>query len=186
MTKDERRSQLLDVAAESIRGDGASQLTMERLAERAGVSKALPYNHFTSIDHVMVSLYEREAVRLGTFIWESLEAASPTADLCRVHISAYFEGVRRAGHVFGALTVPGSPVVAHPGRSDAGPRFSSRLLHRFHGVERDKAGVLGSIVHATALGASNAWRKRLASRAELEDLAVHQLRAAITWAGGRS
>lgn len=186
MTKDERRSQLLDVAAESVRADGASQLTMERLAERAGVSKALPYNHFDSVEHVLLALYEREALRLGAFIWQSLEEASPSADLCRVHISAYFEGVRRSGDVFGALTVPGSPVVGHSSRRDAGPKFSARLLHRFHGVERERAKVLGSIVHATALGASNAWRKRLASRAELEDLAVHQLRAAVAWKGGPS
>ena len=55
-----RRSQLLDVAADAVLAGGMADLTMERLAEQAGVSKALPYTHFESIDHVLVSLYERE------------------------------------------------------------------------------------------------------------------------------
>lgn len=180
-----RRSQLLDVAAQAVLDGGLTDLTMERLAMRAGVSKALPYTHFESIDDVLASLYEREGMRLGEFIWAALEAASPGADLVRVHIASYFEGLEQGGDVLGRLTTPGSTVTAGVDTRDAGPKFSARVLHRFHGVPRDKAKVLGSVVNAAVLGAGNAWRKRLGTRAELEDAAAHVLEAAIVWGGGR-
>ena len=180
-----RRTQLLDVAADVVLAGGLADLTMERLAERAGVSKALPYSHFESIDHVLVSLYEREGMRLGDFIWSALETASPGADLVRVHIGSYFEGLAQAGDVIGRLTTPGSTITARTDTRDAGPKFSARVLHRFHGVPRDKAKVLGSVVHAAVLGAGNAWCKKLGTRVELEDAAAHVLESAIVWGGGR-
>jgi AcrR family transcriptional regulator len=185
MTGTARRSQLLDVAADAVLAGDLTELTMERLAERAGVSKALPYTHFESIDHVLVSLYEREGMRLGDFIWSALEAAGPGADLVRVHIVSYFEGLERGGDVIGHLTRPGSSVAAKADTRDAGPKFSARVLHHFHGVPWDKAKILGSVVHAAVLGAGSAWRKGLGTRAELEDAAAHVLESAIVWGGGR-
>lgn len=185
MTKDERREQLLDVAAEVVLADGPGSVTMERIAEAAGVSKALPYNHFENIDRLLVTLYRRESVILGAFIWDELEHADPDADLFRVHITSYFDGLERRGDILGALTVPGSSVATSADPRNDGPRFAGRLLRRFHGVEATQAKVLSSIVHSAVVGAGNTWRMGLAPRPIIEDAAVHLLRAAVAWEGPR-
>lgn len=181
MRKDQRREQLLDVAAGFVLEHGLGPLTMERLAEEAGVSKALPYAHFDNIEHALVVLYRRESVALGTFIWNALEEASADSDLFRVHISAYFSGLERTNDLIGVLTTPGStiPLKADP-RQD-GPRFSARVLRHFHGVDPAVAPVLGGAVNAAVLSAGNTWRCGVAPRSVCEDMAVHLLRAAVSW-----
>ena len=56
MRAEDRRDHLLDEAAAILVAHGAAVLTMERLAESAGVSKALPYKHFDNVQHVLVAL----------------------------------------------------------------------------------------------------------------------------------
>ena len=60
LTRNARRDQLLDAAAVLIVSEGIPALTMERLAVRAGVSKALPYSHFERSEDVLAELYRRE------------------------------------------------------------------------------------------------------------------------------
>lgn len=181
MAGPERRKQLLDVAAAAVGEVGMTGLTMERLAERADVSKALPYQHFESIDAVLLAVYEREAVRLGRYVWNELESTPPGADLVTVHVRAYFDGVAASGAVIQALTAPGSTLSSRAGSPDDGPRFTSRVLHRFHGVPRSRSEVIAHTLHPAILGAGQAWRRGLASREELVDCTIHLVRAAIAW-----
>jgi hypothetical protein len=46
MTKKERRRQLVEAAFEIIRTEGTDALSLVRLADRAGVSHPVPYEHF--------------------------------------------------------------------------------------------------------------------------------------------
>ena len=52
----ERRDRFLDVAAEILIEGGLRALTMERLAERSGVSKGLGYAYFTDVEDVALAL----------------------------------------------------------------------------------------------------------------------------------
>lgn len=183
LSKHQRREQLLDVAAEFVLANGLAPLTMERLAESAGVSKALPYAHFHNIEHALVVLYRRESVALGSYIWDALEGASPGRDLFRVHIAAYFEGLERSNDVIGVLTTPGSTIPVKGDPRQDGPRFSARVLRRFHGVDPESASILGATVNAAVLAAGNTWRSGVAERAACEDMAVHILRSAVAWEG---
>lgn len=180
MSAADRREQLLDVLAAAVLDIGPTAVTMERLADLAGVSKALPYNHFESIADALGALYDREAVKLCEFIWQSLEEASAGADLVRVHISAYFEALDRSNDIFGALYAPGSSTAARAAQSTGGPRFTSRVLQRFHGVE-DRDLVRAGIVNAAIRGAGAAWRRGDGSRADCEDCAVQVVRNAVGW-----
>ena len=54
-----RRDQLLDAAAAVIAGEGTQAMTMERIAEGAGVSKALVYRYFANRSALLLELYER-------------------------------------------------------------------------------------------------------------------------------
>lgn len=57
LPKAERRAQLLESARELIRTDGTDQLTLGRLADRAGVTKPVVYDHFGDRTGVLTELY---------------------------------------------------------------------------------------------------------------------------------
>src|SRR5438445_42980 len=60
LSKEARRTQLLDSAAELITQRGIDGMTMEGVAALAGVSKALPYLHFENAEVLIMALRERE------------------------------------------------------------------------------------------------------------------------------
>lgn len=184
LSRRDRRRQLLDVARRVVVDRGASAMTMELLAEAAGVSKALPYAHFENIDAVLVAVYQREGVRLGRHIWSRLEDAEPDADMVRLHVCAYFEGMARSGEVFGALTVPGLSVSTKADPRNDGPKFSTRVLRTFHGLDDDRARIVGPVVNASVTALGDAWCRGAADRDECAALAEHQIRAALAWDGG--
>jgi AcrR family transcriptional regulator len=58
LPKAERRRQLLAMALIIVREEGADQLTLGRLATRAGVSKPITYEHFGTRAGLLAALYQ--------------------------------------------------------------------------------------------------------------------------------
>lgn len=179
MRKGERRHQLLDVAAELLADEDAGNVTMERVAERAGVSKALPYAHFDNAEHLLVTLYQRTSVTLGETIWSALEAAGPDDDLADVWIGAHFRCGADQGVVFEALIRPGSAVPAKANRGGGGDLFVARLLHRYFGVDKHHARAISGVVLGAFLGASYAWLGDREPRPTIEAALADLVRALV-------
>lgn len=59
LTKEARREQLLETALAIVREEGADALTLGVLAERAGVSKPITYEHFETRSGLLVALYRQ-------------------------------------------------------------------------------------------------------------------------------
>ena len=59
LSKADRREQLIETALEIIREHGADALTLGYLAERAGVSKPIAYEHFETRSGLLIALYRR-------------------------------------------------------------------------------------------------------------------------------
>ena len=57
LPKAERRRQLMETARLIVREDGADRLTLGRLADRAGVSKPVVYDHFATRSILLIDLY---------------------------------------------------------------------------------------------------------------------------------
>lgn len=57
LTAGERHRQLLDTALLIVREEGADRLTLGHLAERAGVSKPVAYDHFETRSGLLIELY---------------------------------------------------------------------------------------------------------------------------------
>lgn len=64
LTPDQRRAQLLDVAATLFAAQPYEDVTMEEIAERAGVSRALLYRHFPGKRELFAALYAQVAGQL--------------------------------------------------------------------------------------------------------------------------
>ena len=180
MRAPERRAQLLDVAAELVRHGGAGTLTMERLAERAGVSKAIPYRHFVDADAVLVALYQRETTALGAAVVDALRGAPAGADLVRVGVRAYFDEVVRRRDLLVALSSPGRAVPALADPDQAATRFASWVLQEFHGLDARRAKAVSGMVQGAIVGAVGSYLAGLGSRRAVEETLVEMIRVATT------
>ena len=180
----DRREQLLDeVARLVVSGDGGvGAVTMERLAERAGVSKALPYRHFADADAALVALYRRETAALGAAVVAALEATagSVDVDLVRVSVRAYFDALLPRRDVLRALSSPGRAVPAVADPDDVATRFAVSLLRTYHGLDEDRAKAVAGMVQGAMVGAAATVLADAAPRASVEDALTEMLRAVLS------
>ncbi|ATQ41771.1 TetR/AcrR family transcriptional regulator [Caulobacter mirabilis] len=75
LSKAERRAQLLATALEIARTKGANALTLGHLAERAGVSRPVAYQHFETRAGLLMQLYRDIADRQHQTLRETLAKA---------------------------------------------------------------------------------------------------------------
>lgn len=88
-----RRSQLLDVAGRLFAEHGFFGLSMEQLAEAAGVSKPLLYQHFPSKRVLYLALVHDAIEELESQVRKALEGTTDNRDRAHGAISAYFDFV---------------------------------------------------------------------------------------------
>jgi AcrR family transcriptional regulator len=91
LSRQARREQLLDTAVAIVRTRGADGLTLVTLAEEAGVSRPIVYDHFGTRPGLLLALYRRLDERHRAAIAQAVQDAVPTADeVARVVSTAYF------------------------------------------------------------------------------------------------
>lgn len=180
MSKAARRHQLLDVAAEKLVEHGLAVMSMERIAEWAGVSKALPYAHFDNVEALLVALYQREAVAVGREVVAALDAADDDDDIVAVRVSAWFDAIVNRADVIRALTAPGSTIPAAADPEGEGSRFSAGLLYRYHRVPKGRAMAVSGILQGALFGATTTWVHGLADREVLEEALIAMIRSVAT------
>jgi AcrR family transcriptional regulator len=90
MSKSERRDQLLDTALALVREQGTDALTLGYLAERAGVSKPIAYEHFKTRPGLLIALYKQIDAQQVAVLLQALERTPRRLeDVARVMSSAY-------------------------------------------------------------------------------------------------
>lgn len=98
LSREERFTQLLEVAWQVIREEGTEALTLGHLAEKAGVTKPVVYDHFTSRSGLFAALYREYDARQTAKMNEALRKAEPkTEALAAVIANAYVECVLHQG-----------------------------------------------------------------------------------------
>ncbi|MCY1277137.1 HTH-type transcriptional regulator BetI [compost metagenome] len=80
MPKAERREQLLETAQAMVRDEGTDALTLGSLAERAGVSKPVTYEHFKTRSGLLIALYEQINQRQIALLQVALEEVPQQLD----------------------------------------------------------------------------------------------------------
>ncbi len=115
LPREERGRQLLAVAWALIAEEGTDALSLGRLAEAAGITKPVVYDHFGTRNGLLAALYEDYDARQTALFDAAVEAARPTLrDRTRVIASSYVQCVltqgREIADVLAALT--GSPELA--------------------------------------------------------------------------
>ena len=121
----ERRDQLLDTALAIVREEGTDALTLGHVAERAGVSKPIAYEHFGTRSGLLIALYERIDDRQVAALLQALERTPRRLeDVARVMSDAYMTCYLTAGPEAHAITA----ALSGDGQMEA---FHQRLLDRY-------------------------------------------------------
>jgi len=99
LSREDRLRQLLDVAWQLVREEGTEALTLGRLAEAAGVTKPVVYDHFITRPGLLAALYQDFDGRQTALMDAALEASEPTlASRASVIASSYVECVLLQGN----------------------------------------------------------------------------------------
>lgn len=86
----DRRRQLLETALLIVREEGADRLTLGHLAARAGVSKPVAYDHFTTRSGLLIDLYRWiDLERVNAFRDAMASGKRGLAETVRILAAAY-------------------------------------------------------------------------------------------------
>ena len=98
LSRQERYTQLIEVAWQIIREEGTEALTLGHLAERAGITKPVVYDHFTSRSGLFAALYREYDLRSTARMDAQLSQTEPVLEkLAAVIADAYIECVLLSG-----------------------------------------------------------------------------------------
>ena len=147
MAGPERREQLIRVARSVFAERGYAAASVEEIAERAGVSKPIVYEHFGGKDRLHAEIIGREVGRLVERITKALDAPGPREALERAADAflTYIEDERDGFQIL----VRDAPVVGSPGSlagviADIAARVEGLLAKEFgaRGYDRKIAPVM--------------------------------------------
>ena len=160
----ERRDAILDAAAALVAAGDVEAVSMETVAERAGVSRPLVYKHFANRGELLAALYDREAALLHAELAVDVEAAGTVEEMFRALIHGALRAQASRGATLAALRSVGSRSRAsreeQRRRDRTTLRYFGRRAVRQFGLDerRARAGVailLGAIETVLAQ-----WRRR--------------------------
>lgn len=80
LSRDDRLRQLLDMAWQLVREEGTDALTLGHLAELAGVTKPVVYDHFGTRAGLLAALYEDFDARQNQVFSTAIETSDATLD----------------------------------------------------------------------------------------------------------
>lgn len=174
LSRDDRRRQLVDVAWRLVRDEGTEALTLGRLAEHAGVTKPVVYDHFGDRTGLLTTLYREFDERQTALMDAALQTSESTlTDRASVIASAYIECVLVQGRdipgVIAALA--GSPALAQVKREGEAAfldRCTSALAPFAGGGTLTRASLRAMLGAAEALAAAATVGEVTAQQAEQE------------------
>lgn len=115
LPREARTRQLLEASWTLIRDEGTDALTLGRLAEAAGITKPVVYDHFGTRNGLLAALYEDYDIRQTALFDAAVAAAKPNVqDKALVIARAYVDCVLTQGReIQGVLAaLSGSPELA--------------------------------------------------------------------------
>jgi AcrR family transcriptional regulator len=116
MDKDARREQLLSTAVSIIKERGAEALTLATVAEQAGVTKPIAYNHFENKENLLKQIYQDIDNRLIESIQIAKESSSQSVtDTVSILCESYFNCMLTNSKIYG-LTI--AALKCYPNNAD--------------------------------------------------------------------
>ncbi|WP_419899236.1 TetR/AcrR family transcriptional regulator [Roseomonas sp. USHLN139] len=185
LSREERQAQLLDTARRLVQQEGTDALTLGRLAEQAGVTKPVVYDHFATREGLLAALYADYDRHQAAVLQAALQAAPATLEARADVIATAYIGcvLTERQEIPGvAAALAGAPEMEALKR-----RYQAAFIARCRAALEPCAG--GGALPAAGLwamlGAADALAEAAARGAVTPDEAVAELRRVIGGLAGR-
>lgn len=171
-----RKAQILDVAARMIDDEGLTEVSMDRVARMAGVSKALVYAYFSNQTTLLQELLVRDMRRIQKEQYAAATSTTTFPDMVRRTTSIALAEIEERG-LFTQKLLAEPAVAAAVGQlraveHTANVNYLARRISEAFGVSAHDARVIVEIGLGITTAAGNYIRRTGASRAEIEDMTV--------------
>jgi AcrR family transcriptional regulator len=100
----ERRERFMDAAAEIVVKDGVAAVTMDGVAERTGVARALAYRYFSDRNDLLSALFDREHAYYVQRWEASLKSDASFEDRIKGALRVWFQRADERGELFFRLS----------------------------------------------------------------------------------
>lgn len=185
MPRPARRKQLLGAAREIFVAQGYHAAAMDEIAERAGVSKPVLYQHFPGKLELYLALLDEGTDELIRAVSQALASTTDNRQRVPATFSAFFEFVSGAGEAFRLVfesDLSNEPAVRE--RLDRALFTCAELVSEFirqdAGVSDDEADLLGMALVGMAQVTSRYW---LSTDRKIPQLAAESLISRLAWRG---
>jgi AcrR family transcriptional regulator len=180
-----RRRQLLGAAQEVFVAQGYHAAVMDEIADRAGVSKPVLYQHFPGKLDLYLALLDESADQLAQAIREALSSTTDNSQRVSATIGAFFDFVSGSGEAFRLVFESDlSNESAVRDRLDTTMRAIADSISEFisedAGLSEDEAHLLGMALVGMAQVSARYW---LSSGRAIPKDAAEQLLARLAWRG---
>jgi AcrR family transcriptional regulator len=180
-----RRRQLLGAAQEVFVAQGYHAAAMDEIAERAGVSKPVLYQHFPGKLELYLALLDESADELVGIVREALSSTTDNKQRVPATFQAFFDFVSSSGEAFRLVfesDLSNEPAVRE--RLDRTMRDCAEMISQFiredAGLQDDEARLLGMALVGMAQVSSRYW---LSTDKAIPKDAAEQLLARLAWRG---
>jgi AcrR family transcriptional regulator len=160
----DRRDALLTAAAAILTDEPVEAVTMEAVAERAGVSRPLVYKHFANRGELLAAVYQREAAVLQDELATAVRQATSVTDMFRTLIRGALKAQADRGTALAALRAAGGWNHAlrqeQRQRDQTTLRYLATHLSRELGVGEPEATLAVTILLGAIETVLVQWRRR--------------------------
>lgn len=177
MSRDARRRQLLDMALEIVRAEGTDALTLAELAERAGVTKPIAYDHFGTREGLLMALYGHFDERQSAAAADALATrAKSLKDAAQILAAAYVDCLVQSGPEYAAVS---AALAGNPDMEAFRRQLREGYVAQYRAGLKPFVKVSDKDVFTGIIGAADALAEAAASGAMTRDRAVETLSAII-------
>lgn len=159
-----RRELLLDAAAQILAGGHGDEVTIETVAARAGVSRALVYKHFAHRQELLGALYERESSLLHRQLSDAVQECDRLEEMLRALVEGALAAQATRSATFVALAAEGA---RPPGQRARQRRRDGQTLRYFTeqavkelGIDRELAEPALRLALRGVASVLESWRLR--------------------------
>jgi AcrR family transcriptional regulator len=186
MPRSERRAQLLGAAQAVFVQYGYHAAAMDDIADRAGVSKPVLYQHFPGKLDLYLALLDKHCDTLEHLVRDALATGGGDNEaLVRATVAAYFDFVTREGAAFRMVfesDLTGVPQVR--ARLDQVEMNCAEMMAEViaadTGVDEERALLLGSALAGMAQVSARHW---LAQGSEAPETEAAEMISTLAWRG---
>lgn len=180
-----RRRQLLGAARDVFVAQGYHAAAMDEIAERAGVSKPVLYQHFPSKLELYLALLDESVAEMVGAVSAALASTADNRERVPATFRAFFDFVSGAGEAFRLVfesDLSNEPAVR--ARLDRAMYECAEMVSEFiredAGVSDDAADLLGMALVGMAQVSARYW---LSTERTIEQNLAEQLLARLAWRG---